>query len=63
MCGFAGELAQGRPADRDAVEGMAATMQARGPDGAGSWARGRVALSHRRLKVTDLSSSGDQPIE
>jgi asparagine synthase (glutamine-hydrolysing) len=62
MCGFAGELAHGRSADRDAVERMAETMQSRGPDGAGSWARGRVALGHRRLKIIDLSASGDQPM-
>jgi len=62
MCGFAGELSQRGPADREAVERMAATMRDRGPDGAGSWARDRVALSHRRLKIIDLSSSGDQPM-
>jgi asparagine synthase (glutamine-hydrolysing) len=62
MCGFAGELADGRPADRKAVERMAATMESRGPDGAGSWAQDRVALAHRRLKIIDLSASGDQPM-
>jgi asparagine synthase (glutamine-hydrolysing) len=62
MCGFAGELAlRGRP-DREAVERMAATMGNRGPDGAGSWARDQVALAHRRLKIIDLSSAGDQPM-
>ena len=44
MCGFAGELAVGRAADRDAVERMAATMSDRGPDGQGSWAHDAVAL-------------------
>ena len=62
MCGFAGEVALNRPADREAVERMAATMSARGPDGSGSWAQGRVALGHRRLKIIDLSSTGDQPM-
>jgi asparagine synthase (glutamine-hydrolysing) len=62
MCGFAGGFStRGRP-DRDAVERMAATMDDRGPDGAGSWARGPVALAHRRLKIIDLSSAGDQPM-
>ena len=42
-------------ADREAVERMAATMGDRGPDGSGSWAQGRVALAHRRLKIIDLS--------
>jgi asparagine synthase (glutamine-hydrolysing) len=62
MCGFAGEYATRRSPDRDAVERMAATMADRGPDGAGAWSRGHAALAHRRLKVIDLSSAGDQPM-
>jgi asparagine synthase (glutamine-hydrolysing) len=62
MCGFAGEFAMDRRPDRDAVECMAETMGDRGPDGAGAWAHGQVALAHRRLKVIDLSSAGDQPM-
>jgi asparagine synthase (glutamine-hydrolysing) len=62
MCGFAGELSTRGSPDRDAVERMAATMGDRGPDGGGSWALGAVALAHRRLKVIDLSSAGDQPL-
>src|SRR5258708_29068917 len=62
MCGFAGEFTTGRPPDREAVERMAATMADRGPDAAGSWSDGPVALAHRRLKVIDLSSMGDQPM-
>ena len=50
------------PVDRDAVERMAETMVDRGPDGAGAWFDGRIALGHRRLKVIDLSSAGDQPM-
>jgi asparagine synthase (glutamine-hydrolysing) len=62
MCGFAGECSiRGRP-DLQAVERMAATMQSRGPDGSGSWSQDRVALAHRRLKIIDLSSTGDQPM-
>jgi asparagine synthase (glutamine-hydrolysing) len=62
MCGFAGELAVGRAADRAAVERMAATMSDRGPDGEGSWAHDAVALAHRRLKIIDLTSAGGQPM-
>jgi asparagine synthase (glutamine-hydrolysing) len=62
MCGFAGELAVGRAADRDAVERMAATMSDRGPDGQGSWAHDAVTLAHRRLKIIDLTSAGSQPM-
>jgi asparagine synthase (glutamine-hydrolysing) len=41
---------------------MAATMASRGPDGSGSWSRDGIALAHRRLKIIDLSSAGDQPM-
>ena len=35
---------------------------ARGPDGAGVWAQGRVALGHRRLRIIDLCEAGGQPM-
>ncbi len=41
---------------------MADTMSDRGPDGAGAWWGGRLALAHRRLKIIDLSRAGDQPM-
>jgi asparagine synthase (glutamine-hydrolysing) len=62
MCGFAGELARDRAANVVAVERMAAKMARRGPDGRGSWSSGAVALSHRRLKIIDLSDRGAQPL-
>ncbi len=63
MCGFAGELRlDDRRPDVAAVDRMAATMDDRGPDGAGVVALGRVALGHRRLKVIDLSDRGGQPM-
>ena len=62
MCGFAGEHRPGERADVAAVEAMAATMAPRGPDGAGSWSAGPVALAHRRLKIIDLSEQGSQPL-
>ena len=63
MCGLAGEVRlDGAPADVAAVKRMAATMDDRGPDDSGSWALGRVALSHRRLKVIDLSLASHQPM-
>jgi asparagine synthase (glutamine-hydrolysing) len=62
MCGFAGEIAVSRAADRDAVERMAQTLAPRGPDGSGSWSAGPIALAHRRLKIIDLSAAGDQPM-
>jgi asparagine synthase (glutamine-hydrolysing) len=62
VCGFAGERAVGRPADTEAVDQMAATMRSRGPDGEGSWSQDGVAFAHRRLKIIDLTSAGDQPM-
>ena len=63
MCGFSGELrTDGRTADVAAVDRMAAPMACRGPDGAGLYAQGRVALAHRRLKVIDLSERAAQPM-
>ncbi len=62
MCGIAGEVRlDDRAADRDAVAAMVAAQVARGPDGEGSVADGRVALGHRRLKVIDLTDASSQP--
>ncbi|OBF22591.1 N-acetylglutaminylglutamine amidotransferase [Mycobacterium sp. ACS4331] len=63
MCGATGEVRlDGRTPDVAAVAAMAETMQARGPDGAGVWSAGRVALGHRRLKIIDLTEAGGQPM-
>ncbi|WP_406419242.1 N-acetylglutaminylglutamine amidotransferase [Streptomyces sp. NBC_01614] len=63
MCGLTGEVRfDGRRADEAAVERMADRLAARGPDGQGTWARGPVALGHRRLKIIDLSDRGAQPM-
>jgi asparagine synthase (glutamine-hydrolysing) len=63
MCGFSGELrTDGRDADAAAVERMTKTMARRGPDGAGIYAQGRIALGHRRLKIIDLSERAAQPM-
>ncbi|HEX6238617.1 MAG TPA: N-acetylglutaminylglutamine amidotransferase [Acidimicrobiales bacterium] len=63
MCGFSGEIDLTRAgADPVAVARMTGTMTDRGPDGAGLWAQGPVALGHRRLKIIDLSERGAQPM-
>ncbi len=63
MCGATGEVRlDGRTPDVAAVAAMAAVMVPRGPDGAGVWSQGRVALGHRRLKIIDLSEAGSQPM-
>ena len=45
----------GVTADVAACERMNDCQEARGPDGSGVWARGPVALGHRRLSIIDLS--------
>jgi len=63
VCGFAGELClKDATPDVAAVAAMAGTMDDRGPDGAGVWSAGRVALGHRRLKIIDLTEAGAQPM-
>ena len=61
MCGICGVVALGRPPERDTVERMAATLDHRGPDGAGSYADEGIALGFRRLAIIDLSEAGMQP--
>jgi asparagine synthase (glutamine-hydrolysing) len=62
VCGFAGEIARAGEADVAAVARMGDAVRRRGPDGTGAWARGRIALAHRRLSVIDLSARGAQPM-
>ena len=63
MCGATGEVRlDGRTPDLAAVSAMAQAMTPRGPDAAGAWSQGRVALGHRRLKIIDLSEAGAQPM-
>ncbi len=63
MCGVAGEVRlDGARPDVAAVAAMADAMERRGPDATGTWAQGRVALGHRRLRIIDLSDAGAQPM-
>ena len=65
MCGIAGflDLDGGNVADAEATaRAMAATLRARGPDDAGAWSDGSVALGFRRLAIVDLSPLGHQPM-
>ena len=63
MCGFAAEVRfDGRDAAVETVARMAESLARRGPDAAGSFAQGRIALAHRRLKIMDLSERAQQPM-
>ncbi|GAB2576695.1 N-acetylglutaminylglutamine amidotransferase [Microlunatus antarcticus] len=63
MCGLAGEIRfDGRDAEVQACSRITEAMAHRGPDGSGLWARGPVALGHRRLSIIDLSAAGGQPM-
>ena len=63
MCGLAGELRfDGTAADVATLQRMTGCLERRGPDGSGTWARGPVALGHRRLSIIDLSANGAQPM-
>ena len=65
MCGIAGVLALTTVPREDlisAAKSMADTLAHRGPDDAGVWSDGRIALSHRRLSIVDLSPLGRNPM-
>ncbi|MEL7047684.1 MAG: N-acetylglutaminylglutamine amidotransferase [Pseudomonadota bacterium] len=63
MCGICGEVRfNSAPASAFAVERMADVMRPRGPDAGGLYHQGPVALGHRRLRIIDLSATGQQPM-
>jgi asparagine synthase (glutamine-hydrolysing) len=63
MCGFAGEVHFGTStADPGTVARMGEILQPRGPDSAGLFQQGPVALAHRRLRIIDLSEHAQQPM-
>ncbi|MDH7512075.1 MAG: asparagine synthase (glutamine-hydrolyzing) [Clostridiales bacterium] len=65
MCGFVGVLNGDRekPSDVRITEGLSDCLRHRGPDDAGSYADGPYAVSHRRLKIIDLTVKGRQPMQ
>src|SRR5437764_8324523 len=63
MCGINGVYwYRGGTAEAALVRAQAGVQRHRGPDDAGLWAAGPVALGHRRLAIVDLSPGGHQPI-
>jgi asparagine synthase (glutamine-hydrolysing) len=68
MCGIAGFLSRGTPAEPEAraarLERMTSCIAHRGPDDAGSWSHPKldVNLGFRRLAILDLTPTGHQPM-
>ncbi len=62
MCGIAGQVTAGAPADARLVTAMGRALRHRGPDDQGVWVQGGVGLAHQRLSVIDLSPAGHQPM-
>lgn len=67
MCGIAGFVKlDGAPPAFDPMPHLAAMgrmLAHRGPDSRGAWSEGPVGFAHTRLKVIDLSSAADQPMQ
>jgi asparagine synthase (glutamine-hydrolysing) len=63
MCGICGviRLREGPPIAAAAAAAMASVIAHRGPDDAGVYTDGTVALGHRRLSIVDLAG-GHQPM-
>ena len=64
MCGINGvfHYRGDGAADRALVDRQCDVLRHRGPDDAGVWVEGPVALAQRRLAIVDLSPGGHQPM-
>ena len=63
MSGIAGIAAlDGRPADGDLLERMAAFMAPRGPDGTRTWKAGGIGLAHALLRTGDVGGHVPEPL-
>ena len=63
MCGICGELRfDDLQPDRGILGGMISRLERRGPDAAGEYTDGPLALGHRRLSIIDLSERSNQPL-
>lgn len=64
MCGIAGFIGLSSGNLEQVAKGMSDALRHRGPDASGVWSdtQFRIALSHRRLAIVDLSEQGAQPM-
>jgi asparagine synthase (glutamine-hydrolysing) len=64
MCGLAGMVdGSGRELAEAVVSSAFQALSHRGPDAQKLWHEGPATLLHRRLRILDLSSAADQPME
>ncbi len=61
MCGIAGYISNGAPAEREIVQRMCDQIRHRGPDDEGFYVDRECAIGMRRLSIIDLAG-GHQPI-
>lgn len=61
MCGIVG-FTNNINNSNEVISKMMDKIRHRGPDAAGKYVDGDIALGHRRLSIIDISSQGDQPI-
>lgn len=61
MCGIVG-FTNNINNSNEVISEMMDKIRHRGPDAAGKYVDGDIALGHRRLSIIDISSQGDQPI-
>jgi asparagine synthase (glutamine-hydrolysing) len=62
MCGLCGEISWNATPSLVALQSMAQSLAARGPDGEGFFAQQHLAFGHRRLSIIDLASASQQPM-
>lgn len=62
MCGIAGIIDYKKGNHSLAVKNMIGSLRHRGPDGVGMWQSKCATLSHRRLKILDLTDCTQQPM-
>src|SRR4051812_49069914 len=60
MCGIAGYAGPDAASHARSVERIAAHLSHRGPDASGQMIFDGCVLSHRRLRIIDLTPNGDQ---
>jgi len=63
MCGIVGQYCyNGTQPDANFLSAMIGRIAHRGPDGRGTFLKGRIGLAHCRLAIIDLSDDANQPM-